>query len=588
MRNRSKATVSFIAILSLCVLASGSHAFAQDTPTPTETSGATASTDRNNQLCTIGGTVSGAGTGEPLKKVTVTLSPETPSKSIRAQTVLSDASGHFSIEHIRPGRYHLSVSRQGYLDQSYGQQSDSFTGAVLSLGAGQKMNDLIFRLQKTAVISGRVLDEDGEPLVRATIEVLRRRKIGGQTKLEPVGMESTDDQGDYRVFDLPPGRYIVRVKPQGRGGNIWVDNNDDGDDDSEGPPSKYEYPETYYPGAGDSAHASALDVNAGDEIPRIDFFLSPREPKKTYRIRGHVTNTLADDSGRNAAVMAIARNSEENRFGQFVTQPDQKTGNFELPKVPPGSYTIMAYAFGGQRIRSAVQDVEIVNADVDSVSLVLTHGVDISGRITFEGQAAASTGQINVMLESRQADMPFGESSSTTAKPDGSFTLKEVGDGTYFVQTYSKCGECYLKSATAGGVDLMAQGLAVTSGSAPTSIELVYSSNTGKAAGTVTNEDDLPAPGAFVILVKDTGPRGESDAPSQTATTDQYGKFEITGVPPGHYKALAWGKADPDSYSDPDFLKPFLARADSVDISAGSTASLSLRAITGKQADEEN
>ncbi|HEY4741059.1 MAG TPA: carboxypeptidase-like regulatory domain-containing protein, partial [Candidatus Acidoferrales bacterium] len=65
--------------------------------------------------------------------------------------------------------------------------------------------------------------------------------------------------------------------------------------------------------------------------------------------------------------------------------------------------------------------------------------------------------------------------------------------------------------------------------------------------GAVTDKDDLPALGALVVLVPAPNSHQKPDE-YKTSTTDQYGHFEIRGVPPGHYEALAWQKVDAESY----------------------------------------
>jgi Carboxypeptidase regulatory-like domain len=174
---------------------------------------------------------------------------------------------------------------------------------------------------------------------------------------------------------------------------------------------------------------------------------------------------------------------------------------------------------------------------------------------------------------------PFNSGRTATAQPDGSFVLKEVDDGSYSLQVRSKCRECYLKSASANGVDLLDQGVQISSGAGPASIAIVYSSNSGTVTGSVTNKDDLPAAGAMVVLVPDTGSHQKPLENYETSPTDQYGRFEIRGVPPGHYKAFAWEKVDQDLYADPDFVKPFESKAESFDIAANEQKSVQLKMI---------
>jgi protocatechuate 3,4-dioxygenase beta subunit len=580
MRLRASTIVLFVAMGCVCLAVLPDPSLAQDPPSTPATTSPPNGSDTDSQLCTVAGTVVSVATGEPLKKVEVALSSESQDIHPRPRTGLTDANGAFSLDHVVPGRYYLAVSREGYLTQQYGQKQDNGEdfGAVLSLTAGQKITDLIFRLQKTAVITGRVVDEDGDPIIRASVEVLRRRMVNGSRRFEPMGSETTDDQGVYRIFGLPPGHYFVRVNPSGPKGSFRMST----DDDEQPPDPKSAYPETYFPGTTDSSRASVLDVKAGDEIPRIDFFISPQAGTKTYRIRGHVTNALGDQTEGSITVMAFLRNNEEsNLFGRFLAEPDRKTSNFTIEGLAPGPYTVAAFSFGGHRAHSATQEIDITNSDVDSVSLVVTHGAEISGRVVFEGQTAGNSENLTVALESRNSVIPYFGSSQATVKADGSFVVPEVGDGTYLITVFSTCQGCYLKSATASGIDLLAQHLTVTSGSGPSSIELLYSSNTGKASGTVAGADGLPVPGAYVMLLRD-GDSPDAPSDSKATTTDQNGRFEIQGVPPGRYRAVAFAKGGTDSadFDDPDFVKPFADKAESFEIRAGSTTNLQLTAIT--------
>jgi len=212
--------------------------------------------------------------------------------------------------------------------------------------------------------------------------------------------------------------------------------------------------------------------------------------------------------------------------------------------------------------------------------MVLTRGIDIPVRVTFEGKSAASAADFTVFLarDENEPTTDFGRSDGALKQRDGSFLLKGVGDGAYSIDVYSKCQECYLKSAKSNGVDLLEQGMQISSGAGPASIDIVYSSNTGTVTGGVTNKDELPAPGAMVVLVPDAGSH-QKPHQYKTSPTDQYGHFEIRGVPPGHYRAFAWEKIDGLPYDDPAFLKPLESMAESFDIAANEQKSVQLKMI---------
>src|SRR5258707_15805323 len=102
-----------------------------------------------------------AGT-EPLTKARVRL--QSMEDRTHAISTITNTGGRFELKGIDPGRYRLTVSRVGFVTQEYGQRKTDDPGAVLALGPGRGLKDLLFRVVLSGVVAGRVLDEDGEPL----------------------------------------------------------------------------------------------------------------------------------------------------------------------------------------------------------------------------------------------------------------------------------------------------------------------------------------------------------------------------------------------------------------------------------------
>ena len=126
----------------------------------------------SKQPCSIAGVVVKSGTSEPLKKAGISLQKANdPNSGYSTQT---DASGHFAIEKVEPGYYRLQVQHIGYVSKFYGESSSARRGGVLALDPGRNIQDLLLRMVPWAVISGRVMDEDGEPVPHATVEAMRR------------------------------------------------------------------------------------------------------------------------------------------------------------------------------------------------------------------------------------------------------------------------------------------------------------------------------------------------------------------------------------------------------------------------------
>ncbi len=591
MRLHASKTVAFLLTLGLCLANRSANSLAQEaTPTPVP-----ATSDQGNQMCAVAGTVTSLATGEPLKNARILLSAERTSAGRTPghpppRLVITDAAGHFSIDQVRPGRYSLVAYREGYMSLQYGQNDPEEDGAVLSLAQGQKINDLLFRMQRYAVITGRVVDEDGEPMPRVHIDALRSVRAHGSTKLELSDVAQTDDQGIYRIFDLAPGRYAVRANLT-EGYGLYFGNEEPAQMDGKDPRSYYQ--PTYFPGTTDAARAAILDVKSGDEVPRVDFSFSPSAPSKTYRIRGRVTDSISTDSGP-IMVVAVPHNSDSDTMEtpdvHLAARADAKTGAFAIDQVPPGTYTVVAETIAGNKSRTARQDVSVTNTDTDGLLLALTRGIDISGVVRFEGSGASAAEKVQVLIHSKDQEFlwAWASQSESPVQKGGTFILTDVADGEYTVRVVSDCMVCYTKAATAGGSNLLETGLVISSGEAPAPLELLYSSDTGNVAGSVTRADDLPAPAAHVLLVRDGASESELERDAKSAATDQNGRFAFVGVPPGHYKALAFAKANADSLDDPDFVMPFAAKADSFGVSPGGTVTLQLKALAGTQIDSAN
>ena len=85
----------------------------------------------------------------------------------------------------------------------------------MTVADAQAAANIDLRLTRGGVITGHVVDEDGEALARALVTVQRYQYVRGERQLTPAGGEQTDDRGQYRVFGLPPGDYYVSATAGG-------------------------------------------------------------------------------------------------------------------------------------------------------------------------------------------------------------------------------------------------------------------------------------------------------------------------------------------------------------------------------------
>ena len=460
--------------------------------------------------------------------------------------------GRFAIDKIEPGRYRLRVERSGYVAQEYGESSRTSAGAVLSLAPGHEAKDLLFRLVPWAVISGRVTDENGDALPDVSIQAMVYVTREGKRTLEGGREVETNDLGEYRIYGLTKGHYLVRATMRERRFQIQTDLNKGEGDSSAGAG----YAPVYYPGTSDETRAVSINVDAGQDVPAIDFTLIPI---RSFRVRGHVFDATLGQAPKDCMAFLIhhvpgASAFFSNEQGQAVCQK----GTFEFMSVPPGAYSVVVQTFGNGKIRTTRASLDVSETSENDIALTLTPGVNLTGRITVEGSQALDLSELYISL--RDPDDYFGGGKGAEVKPDGTMTFENVPEGNYQVGVYGRPPEFspdfYMKDALVNGESALDKGLTVSAGDSRRSLEIVMSSQGARVDGTVTDENDLPAAGAIVALVPDE-PRRKQFRLYKDVTTDQYGKFILRGIAPGKYKLFSWKDVENNAWEDPDFLKPF-------------------------------
>ena len=167
----------------------------------------------------ISGTVLQSDMQSPLKNVQVSATrgarPEASDESEdgsaadRKFSTKTDEKGHFEFADLLPGTYYVRASHVGMVMKSpLGRE-----GMLVTLEAG-KPQTLNLVMLPGAVITGCVLNEDGEPMQHVEVGALRYiYTIRGRT-LAPTGSNAeTDDKGEYRLFGLQPGSYLIAADP---------------------------------------------------------------------------------------------------------------------------------------------------------------------------------------------------------------------------------------------------------------------------------------------------------------------------------------------------------------------------------------
>ena len=334
---------------------------------------------------TIEGDVYDRLTGAPLAGVSIA-----QMGAANPLVVRTDAGGHFRMG--RQAAYSLQATHAGYL-----------SGGVTILPS-QGTAPVRVELTPQAVITGKLEDEDGFPVERAQVEARRYQTVDGARKLVMAGWAQSDDCGEYRVGNLPAGRYFVHVSP----GNTrnW----------------DVRYASQYVGGSLQPDDNHAIEVAAGDERKGVDIRLMKFEG---VTLAGRVEGIGAGQVSRPLTLQG----SDQSYYASGVRVSD---GTWTIPHVPPGSYTLR-YLWGNNPVKAGdlVAEMAVEVEAHDLRGLVLTphqvQGVDVEGKIAADSGAAPGLWQIAVRGST-------GSGPTAHSSDDGSFVLKGLLPGHYQVQ----------------------------------------------------------------------------------------------------------------------------------------------------------
>jgi hypothetical protein len=545
-------------IRALCLLLVGAMAVAGQEPdsAPQKPIG------KPSDLCSVEGVAAKSTTGEGIKRVTVQLSPIGTAQ--QGYSTLTENNGYFIIRNITPGRYAIYASGNGYMQQASGKGGGSMRIRILDLTPGKNVSGIAFRMVPPGVITGTVYDEEGDPVTLAKVKALRVTGSGAHREVGEAGSGQTNDLGEYRIWGLQPGKYLVAVTYQPPPTNP-------------GQPTDEVYLPTFHPSTPDTTQATTVEVQPGAEVSGIDVDLKQAH---AVMVRGRVMVDSPLKSLRSVRVSLDPRAAAEGgySFSNYGGSVQNDSGDFEIRGVPPGSYNLSAFWNDGKRQLYGRVPVEVSNANLDGVTLVLDSPITLAGRFRVEGSNQFDFTQLGLWLQPIDSTMGGG---NAEIKPDGTFLVQNVYDGNYRVRVLGYPEGYYLKSAREGGSEVLESGLTISRSQPPARLEILLCPDGGRVDGTVL-EEQHPVRGIWVVLAPDPPHRDREEMYSVKAT-DAFGRFSLSGLPPGDFKLFAWEPVQGTNYTDPEFLNAFEDRGTPVHIEEKQQRTVQLDVITSEE-----
>jgi hypothetical protein len=440
---------------------------------------------------------------------------------------ISDSNGHFRFAGPLQQASALQTQRAGYIDKF--QQVAS--------KPGEKLASVRIELVPQSVIFGKITDEDGFPVADANVEILRYQTIDGRMQLGMVRGDHTNDRGEFRAYNLPAGRYYVRLNSN-RGSALfnW---------DSR-------YGMQFYPGTLEPGDSGIVEVKTGEQRS-IEFHAAKQHGATVtgqVLMPGGQVWAPAGNGMLSPVPMVSLRVNSSRGYNVVGTAPVlQRDGSFSLPQIPPGSYTLEA-RIGNFNTPEflAMQQIEVGSSDQRGITLTLhaVAPVDIAGTLAVEGKSKPGAFAIGLRA------VGMGSTPSAVSNEDGTFVVKGVLPGHYNVMVMpdrSQAGGTFggnPVSVRYGDREAVHDGFDFD-GTSTETLQIKLVASTALLSGTLLNAAGQPASFGSVLF------QGDDDAHRAWIRTETDGTFQ-TAMPPGKYHIYAvLDLGQMQNLEDPDY-----------------------------------
>jgi hypothetical protein len=487
--------------------------------------------------CSADGSVVNSITGEPIVRARVIFTGAGTTYS-----TATDASGKWALSNVGCAPGQLQATRTGFLP-NLGSGRANLPFRQLTLVSGSPVHDIKIELVPQSVVLGKVVDDQGDPVMDAQVTALSLRVVDGRPRFVPTsGMGATNDLGEYRLANLPHGKYIVCIHQNQPGIPIQSTT-----------PSITA--DSCYPGPLEGGTASAMDLPAGRET-KVDFTLNQVVP---VHVRGTVTGL---PEGRTVGVNLIKRGINAD-FGAGRVNGAVRAGTFDI-RTPPGSYTLAADFFeNGKRITARVP-IEVGSSDIDNVVLHMESGFTISGLVRVNSQSGQVPSPLPQFGVNLRASEPANGAGQLKWEADHmSFMINDMVPGNYRLDVFPPA-PFYVKSATLAGQDILNTEIPISQAAGP--IEITLRDDGGSIEGDVVNASGQPVAGG-VLLLRNT---------ARAAIVMSSSHFKVQNLGPGEYTAYAWDEPNDVQYANPDWMRQYGSGGVPVTVTTGQNTQIKL------------
>lgn len=489
---------------------------------------------QNKQTTKIaGGSVSGRVTVKEKAAIGVVVSlrksDSMPFESFPRAT--TDQDGVYRITNVSAGTYEVVPAAPGFV---LADQKESRSKSVL-VGEDENVESINFSLVRGGVITGRITDADGRPVIQQQVGIYLATTFDQTTNPPRPPMASsnvqTDDRGIYRAYGLAAGRYKVAT---GRGEDAFGVMG----------PTRFVYKQVFYPDATEQAKATAIDVTEGSESANIDIVLGRALP--TFSVSGRAVD------GEKGLPVPNLRFGVQRTMGSRldfvnVMANSNAQGDFIMEGLTSGKYSLFIWPNQGNEMRAETLSFDVIDQDISGIIVKVSKGASISGVVVLDTEEKSVSAKLSELLVRGFVMGPtgtggMGSSAASPIAADGSFRLAGLPGGTANFTVGAQNSPFPPKGFTLtrierDGVAASGRGFEIKEGEQVTGVRLVLSYGNASIRGVVKLENGSLPDGAriFVRVTK----VGETSSNLRSPTVDLRGFFLMEGIPAGAYEITA-------------------------------------------------
>ena len=459
----------------------------------------------------------------------VTVAATTTSSPLDNRTVAkatTDDDGNYQLTGLAAGEFMLMPLAKAFVEGTTGAYRQP--GRAISVAEGETITKIDFALVRGGVITGRITDTDGHPVIGELVNVVAKDtpNAGRAMTMFDGPRNKTDDRGVYRIYGLSPGNYKVSIGQAAAAGGVSI----------MGMGGSH-YTKTFYPGVADEAKATILEINEGTEVSNIDIVAS--KSGRGFSVSGRVVDADSSQPAPSVFVVYSSFNETTQQLGgmNFSGSQTGADGKFRLDNVQPGHYVAYMLATGVEPTSSYSDQTpfEVSDGDVSGVEIKVHRGATVSGvaviENNFDPTVAALLQNISLIAFSNtKGGTPSLSRGQISA--DGRFSFSGLAPGKVFINMVAfptpPKGLTLLRTEV-DGVE-QREGIEVNAGAKVTGVRLVFAYGAGSIRGEVKAEDGILPAGLTVII------SGASGGARHSGPVDARGHFVVDNIPPGSYE----------------------------------------------------